>query len=41
MSALTATTVVHEARLRLSGAGATWDKVELVTSSSSSSSNDD
>src|SRR5947209_1310329 len=27
---LTPGTVVHEARLRLSGAGATWDKVELV-----------
>lgn len=37
-SSLTATTMVHEARLRLSGAGATWDKVELVTSSASSSS---
>lgn len=38
MSALTLGTVVHEARLRLSGAGATWDKVELVSSSTSSSS---
>ena len=35
---LTPGAVVHEAELRLSGAGATWDKVELVTSSSSSSS---
>ena len=37
-SSLTTGTVVHEARLRLSGAGATWDKVELVTQSSGSSS---
>jgi hypothetical protein len=33
---LTPGTVVHEARLRLSGAGATWDKVELVTQSTGS-----
>jgi hypothetical protein len=38
---LTAGTVVHEARLTLSGAGATWDKVELVTTSASNSNNDD
>jgi hypothetical protein len=37
-SALTPGTVVHEARLRLSGNGASWDKVELVTSATSSSS---
>lgn len=29
-------TIVHEARLSLSGAGAVWDKVEVLTSSSSS-----
>jgi hypothetical protein len=34
-SALTAGAVVHEARLSVSGAGANWDKVELVTSSAS------
>ncbi len=39
-SALTLGAVVHEARLKLSGAGATWDKVELVTSSSSSDNDD-
>ncbi len=39
-SSLTPGTVVHEARLSLSGAGATWDKVELVTASSPSSSGD-
>lgn len=38
---LTPGTVVHEARLSLSGAGATWDKVELVTASASSSNNGD
>ena len=32
-SDLTPGAMVHEARLRLSGAGATWDKVELLTSS--------
>jgi hypothetical protein len=37
-SSLVPDTVVHEARLRLSGAGATWDKIELVTSATSSSS---
>jgi hypothetical protein len=30
---LTPGTIVHEARLSLSGAGAVWDKVELLTSS--------
>jgi len=37
---LTTGTVVHEARLRLSGAGATWDKVELVTASAGNNDND-
>jgi hypothetical protein len=37
-SSLTPGAIVHEAELRLSGAGATWDKVNLITSSSSSSS---
>jgi len=37
-SSLTPGAMVHEAELKLSGAGAVWDKVELVTSSSSSSS---
>lgn len=37
---LTPGTVVHEARLRLSGAGATWDKVELVTTSANNNNND-
>jgi hypothetical protein len=37
---LTPGTVVHEARLRLSGAGATWDKVELVTASANNNNND-
>jgi hypothetical protein len=32
-SDLTPGTMVHEASLTLSGAGATWDKVELLTSS--------
>ena len=32
-SDLTPGTMVHEARLSLSGAGAVWDKVELLTSS--------
>jgi hypothetical protein len=34
-------TIVHEAELRLSGAGAVWDKVELLTSSGSSGSSSD
>jgi hypothetical protein len=37
---LTPGTVVHEARLRLSGSGATWDKVELVTASTANNNND-
>lgn len=37
-SALTAGAVVHEARLSVSGAGANWDKVELVTTSTASPS---
>jgi hypothetical protein len=37
---LTTGTVVHEARLALTGAGATWDKVELVTASSTDTDND-
>jgi hypothetical protein len=37
---LTTGTVVHEASLRLSGAGATWDKVELVTASAANNDND-
>lgn len=37
---LTPGTVVHEARLSLSGAGATWDKVELVTASASNNTGD-
>jgi hypothetical protein len=37
MSSLTPGTAVHEARLSVSGAGATWDKVELVTQSTGSS----
>ncbi len=40
-SSLSPGTVVHEAELKLSGAGAVWDKVELLTSSSSASSSDD
>jgi len=32
-SNLTPGTIVHEATLKLSGAGAVWDKVELLTSS--------
>jgi hypothetical protein len=40
-SALTPGAIVHEAELRLSGAGAVWDKVELLTSSSSTSSSGD
>jgi hypothetical protein len=37
---LTPGTVVHEARLSLSSAGATWDKVELVTASANNNNND-
>jgi len=37
-SALTAGTVVHEARMSVSGAGANWDKVELVTTAASATS---
>ncbi len=40
-SSLTPGTIVHEAELKLSGAGAVWDKVELLTSASSSSSSGD
>ena len=40
-SSLTPGTIVHEAELKLSGAGAVWDKVELLTSSSSPSSSGD
>jgi hypothetical protein len=36
---LTTGTVVHEAKLRLSGAGAVWDKVELVTASAANNDN--
>jgi hypothetical protein len=32
---------VHEARLRISSAGATWDKVELVTNSAANNNNND
>jgi hypothetical protein len=39
-SALTPGTVVREASLSVSSGGATWDKVELVTSSTSTSSGD-
>jgi hypothetical protein len=38
---LTPGTVVHEASLRISSAGATWDKVELVTASTNNNTNDD
>jgi hypothetical protein len=38
---LTPGAVVHEARLGLSGAGATWDKVELVTASANNNNNND
>ncbi len=38
---LTPGTVVHEARLTISSAGATWDKVELVTASAADNDNDD
>lgn len=37
MSSLTPGTAVHEARMSVSGGGASWDKVELVTQSSGSS----
>ncbi len=37
---LTPGAVVHEARLGLSGAGATWDKVELVTAAANNNNND-
>jgi hypothetical protein len=40
-SSLTPGTIVHEARLSLSGAGAAWDKVELLTSSTSTSTRGD
>jgi hypothetical protein len=38
---LTPGTVVHEARLAITGAGAVWDKVELVTASTTSSTDND
>jgi hypothetical protein len=38
---LTPGAVVHEAKLRLSGAGATWDKVELVTAAAANNNNND
>jgi hypothetical protein len=34
-------TAVREAELKLSGSGATWDKVELVTSQASAGNGDD
>jgi hypothetical protein len=34
-------TVVREAELKVSGSGATWDKVELVTSQTGDNDNDD
>jgi hypothetical protein len=37
---LTMGTVVHEANLRISSAGATWDKIELVTASAADNDND-
>lgn len=40
-NSLTPGMIVHEAELRLSGAGAVWDKVEILTSSSSSGSSSD
>jgi hypothetical protein len=40
-SALTPGTVVQEARVTVSGAGVTFDKIELVTTSTSTSSGDD
>ncbi len=39
-SSLTPGTIVHEAELKLSGAGAVWDKVELLTSASSAGDSD-
>jgi hypothetical protein len=39
-SSLTPGTIVHEAELKLSGAGAVWDKVELLTSSSPADDDD-
>jgi hypothetical protein len=36
---LTPGTVVHEAELRISSAGAAWDKVELVTASAAGNDN--
>lgn len=39
-SSLTPGTIVHEAELKLSGAGAVWDKVELLTSASSDGDDD-
>jgi hypothetical protein len=39
-SSLTPGTIVHEAELKLSGAGAVWDKVELLTSASSAGDDD-
>jgi hypothetical protein len=38
---LTPGTVVHEAELKLSSAGAVWNKVELVTASAADNDNDD
>lgn len=40
-SDLTTGTVVHEAELRLSGAGAVWDRVELVTAPTTSTTDTD
>jgi hypothetical protein len=39
-SNLTPGTVVHEAKLGISSAGATWDKVELVTAAAADNDND-
>ena len=39
-SSLTPGTIVHEAELKLSSAGAVWDKVELLTSASSAGDDD-
>ena len=39
-SSLTPGTIVHEAELKLSGAGAVWDKVELLTSATSDGDDD-
>lgn len=38
---LTPGTVVHAARLRLSGAGATWDKVEIVNAAANNNNDND